>query len=59
MDSRQNGYEAERLNILKMVEDGKISAGEAASLLSALSKETRSPLRSRRSTPKRLQRPKP
>jgi hypothetical protein len=39
MDGKPNNYEEERLNILKMVEDGKISASEAATLLSALSKE--------------------
>jgi hypothetical protein len=39
MDSKQNGHEEERLNILKMVEEGRISASEAASLLSALSRE--------------------
>jgi hypothetical protein len=39
MDSKQSGYEQERLNILRMVEEGKLSANEAAGLLSALSQE--------------------
>jgi len=43
MDSKTGGYEQERLNILRMVEEGKISASEAASLLSAMTQEA-SPL---------------
>ena len=39
MDSKSEGYEQERLNILRMVEEDKISANEAASLLSALTQE--------------------
>jgi hypothetical protein len=39
MDSKYSGHEEERLNILKMVEEGKISASEAALLLSAINKE--------------------
>jgi len=39
MDSKTGGYEQERLNILRMVEEGKISASEAASLLSAMTQE--------------------
>lgn len=37
MDNKSNGFEQERLSILRMVEEGKLSATEAASLLSALS----------------------
>jgi hypothetical protein len=36
MDSKPNGFEQDRFNILRMVEEGKLSATEAASLLSAL-----------------------
>jgi hypothetical protein len=39
MESKRNDQEAERLSILKMVEEGKLSAGEAASLLSAMNQE--------------------
>ncbi len=39
MDSKPDGLEQERLNILRMVEEGKLSATEAASLLSALGRE--------------------
>ena len=37
MDSMGSSIDEDRLNILRMVEDGKLSANEAASLLNALS----------------------
>jgi hypothetical protein len=40
MDSKPNGFEQDRFNILRMVEEGKLSATEAASLLSALNSST-------------------
>lgn len=44
MDSQTYGNEDERLNILRMVEDGKLSATEAASLLSKVGQVKEPPL---------------
>ncbi len=41
MDDRMNGPEDERVRILRMVEEGKISATEGVSLLEAMGRRTR------------------
>lgn len=43
MDNKGNSMEEERMNILRLVEEGKISAQEAAGLLSALSRRKSTP----------------
>ena len=47
MDQSKNPFEEERLQILQMVEEGKLSAVEAVGLLNALAKDARPTLRRR------------
>jgi hypothetical protein len=59
MDARQPNYDEERLSILRMIEDGKISAEEGISLLNALGRGAQIPLEEAPMRPEPPQAPEP